>query len=175
MVFLFEAWTEPSLLSWRFRLAVFFSRMWLLLALRRMILPVPVVLKRFFAPLCVFIFGIAATSFAFLHTRFACRVIFELGATARFEKTRGTTSRPEIGSALNSLRQPPKGDYSALLSPSGASVAASSALSSTLLSMALVSAASEACSSASRSDFQTACAFLSGPKTMIMFRPSCLG
>jgi len=33
--------------------------MWLLNARMRFTLPEPVILKRFFAPLCVFIFGIA--------------------------------------------------------------------------------------------------------------------
>src|SRR6185437_2448299 len=41
----------------RFRLADFLVRMWLLLALLRRTLPLPVIEKRFFAPLCVFIFG----------------------------------------------------------------------------------------------------------------------
>ncbi len=44
----------------RFRFEDFFSRMWFRKALRRMILPVPVTLKRLAAPRCVFIFGIAA-------------------------------------------------------------------------------------------------------------------
>src|SRR5688572_21630036 len=43
----------------RFRLDVFFVRMWLLKARRRETLPVPVTLKRFLAPLCDFIFGIS--------------------------------------------------------------------------------------------------------------------
>jgi hypothetical protein len=42
----------------RLRLGDFFSRMWLELAWRALSLPVPVFLKRFFAPECDFIFGI---------------------------------------------------------------------------------------------------------------------
>lgn len=48
---------SPSWAKRRFRRDDFFSRMWLRLRLRRTSLPVPVVLMRFFAPLCVFIFG----------------------------------------------------------------------------------------------------------------------
>src|SRR5687768_12438252 len=44
----------------RFRFGAFFSRMWLRLACRRVILPLPVILKRLAAPLWVFIFGIAS-------------------------------------------------------------------------------------------------------------------
>jgi len=43
----------------RFRLGDFFSRMWLENACRPRTLPVPVMRKRFLAPECVFIFGIA--------------------------------------------------------------------------------------------------------------------
>ena len=43
----------------RFRFGDFFVRMWLLNALRRRTFPEAVTVKRFFAPLCVFIFGIA--------------------------------------------------------------------------------------------------------------------
>ena len=42
----------------RFRLEVFFVRMWLLKALARFTFPVPVIEKRFFAPRWLFIFGI---------------------------------------------------------------------------------------------------------------------
>src|SRR6266550_5631869 len=45
--------------SRRFRLEVFFVRMWLLNALKRLTLPVPVSLKRFLAPRWLFIFGIS--------------------------------------------------------------------------------------------------------------------
>src|SRR5687768_18543301 len=45
----------------RFRLADFLVRMWLLNAFRRRTFPVPVTEKRFFAPLWVFIFGIASS------------------------------------------------------------------------------------------------------------------
>ena len=41
----------------RFRLEDFLVRMWLLNAFIRLTLPVPVTLKRFFAPWCDFIFG----------------------------------------------------------------------------------------------------------------------
>ncbi len=43
----------------RFRFDDFFVRMWLLNAFMRFTLPDPVIEKRFFAPLWVFIFGIA--------------------------------------------------------------------------------------------------------------------
>ena len=43
------------------RLLDFFVRMWLWKACLRLILPVPVILKRFFAPELVFCFGIAKT------------------------------------------------------------------------------------------------------------------
>src|SRR5215218_5229620 len=36
--------------------------MWLRFTLRRMILPLPVILNRFFAPRCVFIFGMVSVS-----------------------------------------------------------------------------------------------------------------
>ena len=39
------------------RLEDFFSRMWARLVWRRMIFPEPVILNRFLAPECVFIFG----------------------------------------------------------------------------------------------------------------------
>src|ERR1043166_3926840 len=45
----------------RFRLDDFFVRMWLLYALYRFTFPLPVTLKRFLAPLWVFILGIART------------------------------------------------------------------------------------------------------------------
>lgn len=47
----------PSLF---FLLLDFFVRMWLLNAFLRLILPLPVFLNRFFAPLFVFIFGITS-------------------------------------------------------------------------------------------------------------------
>src|SRR5271157_5564369 len=47
-----------SVSSWRLRLVPFEVRMWRLYACPRLILPVPVFLKRLAAPLCVFIFGI---------------------------------------------------------------------------------------------------------------------
>ena len=46
--------------SRRLRFGDFFSRMWVVNALRPRNLPVAVALKRFFAPEWVFIFGIAA-------------------------------------------------------------------------------------------------------------------
>src|SRR4249919_2481903 len=63
--------TERSLVGWtslarrkpRLRLADFFSSRWLCGPFRRRSLPVPVTLNRFFAPLCVFCFGIV-----FLHS-----------------------------------------------------------------------------------------------------------
>src|SRR3954462_9736988 len=42
----------------RFRFDDFFSSMWLFIARRRRILPAAVTLNLFFAPLCVFCFGI---------------------------------------------------------------------------------------------------------------------
>src|SRR5688500_8505169 len=51
-VFTVVAWRRR-----RFRLDVFFVRIWLLNAFRRRTFPVPVTEKRFFAPLWVFIFG----------------------------------------------------------------------------------------------------------------------
>ena len=45
--------------SRRFLFDVFLVRMWLLNALNLLIFPEPVTLKRFLAPLCDFIFGIA--------------------------------------------------------------------------------------------------------------------
>jgi len=45
----------------RLRLAFFLPRMWLRIAWRPRILPRGLTLKRFFAPECVFIFGIEAT------------------------------------------------------------------------------------------------------------------
>src|ERR1039458_1382707 len=45
---------------WRLRLGDFFSRMWLVKACRPLTEPVPVVLKRCFAPECVFILGMAS-------------------------------------------------------------------------------------------------------------------
>src|SRR5215216_1898513 len=50
---------SPARRRFRFRFEDFLVRMWLLNALKRFTLPEPVVLKRFVAPLCVFIFGIA--------------------------------------------------------------------------------------------------------------------
>src|SRR5580704_11033066 len=47
----------------RFLFADFLVRMWLLYAFRRRTFPVPVTEKRFFAPLCVFIFGIVQSYF----------------------------------------------------------------------------------------------------------------
>src|SRR5208337_466841 len=47
-----------SVSSWRLRLVPFEVRIWRLYACPRLILPVPVFLKRLAAPLCVFIFGI---------------------------------------------------------------------------------------------------------------------
>src|SRR5579875_1922071 len=51
-------------LSARLRLGGFFSRMWLVKAWRPRSLPVPVTLKRFFAPEWVFILGIAGEQYA---------------------------------------------------------------------------------------------------------------
>src|SRR5438552_16087530 len=50
--------TVWSLLKSRFRLADFFSRLWLFIAWRRRSFPAPVTLNRFFAALFVFCFGI---------------------------------------------------------------------------------------------------------------------
>ena len=52
-----------SRLSRRFRVGDFFSRMWLEKAWRALSLPVPVFLKRFFAPECDFIFGMSGAEF----------------------------------------------------------------------------------------------------------------
>src|SRR5438067_569972 len=52
-----SGWSRPKS---RLRFWLFFSRMWLFIACRRRSLPVPVTLKRFFAPLCVFCFGIVS-------------------------------------------------------------------------------------------------------------------
>jgi hypothetical protein len=49
--------TSTDLRSLRFRLVVFLVRMWLCIDWWRVTLPVPVTLKRFAAPLCVFCFG----------------------------------------------------------------------------------------------------------------------
>src|ERR1035438_10207130 len=49
-----------SLSSWRLRLVPLEVRMWRLYACPRLILPVPVFLKRLAAPLCVFSFGIVS-------------------------------------------------------------------------------------------------------------------
>src|SRR5439155_17360313 len=50
--------TGASLPKLRLRLGDFFSSRWLFIARRRSSFPVPVTLNRFFAPLCVFVFGI---------------------------------------------------------------------------------------------------------------------
>src|SRR5438270_2543019 len=50
--------STSSLPNARLRFGLFFSSRWLFIARRRRILPVPVTLNRFFAPLCVFCFGI---------------------------------------------------------------------------------------------------------------------
>ena len=55
--------TNVSVSSWRLRLVIFEVRMWRLKACPRLNLPVPVFLKRFAAPLCVFSFGIAICLF----------------------------------------------------------------------------------------------------------------
>src|SRR6266545_2818966 len=54
--------TAASLLNLRFFRADFFSRLWLFIAFRRRSLPAPVTLKRFFAALLVFCFGISRNS-----------------------------------------------------------------------------------------------------------------
>ena len=46
----------------RFRFGDFFSRMWLEYACRACTLPVPVILKRFFAPECDFILGMSGAT-----------------------------------------------------------------------------------------------------------------
>lgn len=51
--------TMLSVSRWRLRLVVFEVRIWRLKACPRLNLPVPVFLKRFAAPLCVFSLGIA--------------------------------------------------------------------------------------------------------------------
>src|SRR5271165_1354017 len=51
--------TIVSVSRWRLRLVAFEVRMWRLKACPRLNLPVPVFLKRFAAPLCVFSLGIA--------------------------------------------------------------------------------------------------------------------
>ena len=50
--------TKVTCVRLRFCLVVFLVRMWLLKACLRLILPVPVSVKRFLAPDLVFIFGI---------------------------------------------------------------------------------------------------------------------
>ena len=50
--------TSVSCCSLRLRLVVFCDKLWRIPVLLRMILPVAVTLKRFFAELCVFTFGI---------------------------------------------------------------------------------------------------------------------
>src|SRR5688500_8759986 len=62
----------------RFRFESLFVRMWLLLAFRRRIFPVPVTEKRFFAPLCVFILGIVQ-SCLFWRKNHCELLAFELG------------------------------------------------------------------------------------------------
>src|SRR6516162_8019981 len=52
-----------SISRWRLRLVPFEVRMWRLKACPRLNLPVPVFLKRFAAPLCVFNLGIAVSLF----------------------------------------------------------------------------------------------------------------
>src|SRR5215469_12183190 len=52
-----------SVSRWRLRLVFFEVRMWRLKACPRLNLPVPVFLKRFAAPLCVFSFGMAVFLF----------------------------------------------------------------------------------------------------------------
>src|SRR5581483_7576281 len=59
-----EVCTRSLRRRFRFRLAGFFVRMWLLYALFFRTFPEPVTLKRFAAPLCVFIFmGVISPSF----------------------------------------------------------------------------------------------------------------
>jgi len=55
--------TRVSLPKFLFLLLDFLVRMWLLNAFLRLILPLPVTLKRFFAPLLDFIFGITSDIF----------------------------------------------------------------------------------------------------------------
>ena len=50
----------------RFLFGDFLVRMWLLNARRRLTFPDPVILKRFLAPLCDFIFGIAVSLYVYL-------------------------------------------------------------------------------------------------------------
>src|SRR5574340_193142 len=63
MTFTSAASTSPSWRKLRLRLGLFFSRMWLLKAFARLILPVPVSLKRFAVPLWVLTLGIRCLLF----------------------------------------------------------------------------------------------------------------
>ncbi len=63
MVGAFAGSTIPDLRRLRFLLVDFLVRMWLVKALERFIFPDPVFLKRFAAPLFVFILGIVMTPY----------------------------------------------------------------------------------------------------------------
>src|SRR5574340_1075355 len=63
MTFSSDLCTSPSWRKLRLRLGLFFSRMWRLKALARLILPVPVSLTRFAVPLCVLTLGICSLLF----------------------------------------------------------------------------------------------------------------
>ena len=99
---------RPGRRRLRFRLDDFLVRMWLLKALNRFTLPLAVSLKRFFAPLCVFIFGIeipfgmaayfgARIIVMFLPSSFASASILPM--SARSADTRSSTSLPSSGCA----------------------------------------------------------------------------
>src|SRR4051812_48882888 len=53
--------------------------MWLRFTLRRMIFPLPVILNRFFAPRCVFIFGMVSVSVSCRGGRTAPVVLWVIG------------------------------------------------------------------------------------------------
>src|SRR5574340_799892 len=67
MTFSSDLCTSPSWRKLRLRLGLFFSRMWRLKALARLILPVPVSLNRFAVPLCVLTLGICSLLFLRVH------------------------------------------------------------------------------------------------------------
>ncbi len=63
MVGAFAGSTRPDLRKLRFLFVDFLVRIWLVKALERLIFPEPVFLKRFAAPLLVFIFGMVITPY----------------------------------------------------------------------------------------------------------------
>jgi len=87
--------SRRSLRNPRFFFADFVSKLWLRIAGRRLIFPVPVSLKRFFAPLCVFVFGIV------FHSCVLCRAQ-QHHHVATVEERLGL-DRPDL---LDVLREP---------------------------------------------------------------------